>query len=124
MSWIIILLASNIVCLALFVAILLIYKVQDHKYSSKLDRLQRFRDDQKKSLSALSHDLRTPLNAIMGYTTLLLNKVHGELSAKQVQDLERISLNSDKILQIIDEFYKVNFVQKQLHKDDLNEKGS
>jgi len=51
-------------------------------------------------------------------------KVHGELSAKQVQDLERISLNSDKILQIIDEFYKVNFVQKQLHKDDLNEKGS
>lgn len=106
MNWIVVLLTTNLVGIALFVILFAIYKTKDHKFTQQLKQFQTLKEQQKEILSSLSHDLRTPLNAIMGYTSLMLNKVHGELSEKQLNDLERISLNSDKILKIIDDFYE------------------
>jgi signal transduction histidine kinase len=59
--------------------------------------------DQLKSqfLSNTSHELRTPLNAIMGFVSLLLNGVYGELSDHQVDVLTRADANTRRLLQIV-----------------------
>jgi signal transduction histidine kinase len=52
-------------------------------------------------LANTSHELRTPLNAILGYTSLLLHGVHGELSRKQRTSVERIDSNGQHLLALI-----------------------
>jgi signal transduction histidine kinase len=54
-------------------------------------------------LANASHELRTPLNAILGYTSLLLHRVHGELSNKQELSLERIDSNAQHLLALIND---------------------
>lgn len=105
MTWVLVLLTANIICFALFILLLVNYKSLENKYKSKFQKLENIHGLHKTRLSELSHDLRTPLNAIMGYTSLLLNKVHGDLALKQQQDLDRIAKNSERILQIVEQYF-------------------
>src|SRR6266511_5322930 len=50
-----------------------------------------------------SHELRTPLNAILGYTSLLLAGVNGEVSSRQRSSLERIDSNAQHLLALIND---------------------
>lgn len=105
MVWLILLLASNILCLTLLFVLFVSYKnlQEELKYTSKnLEELHTIRSD---DLSRLSHDLRTPLNAIMGYTSLLLNRVHGDITEKQAEDLERMSRSTRKILHLVENYF-------------------
>ncbi len=52
-------------------------------------------------LATVSHELRTPLNAILGYTDMLQAGARGELTEKQLQVLQRIIINSDKLGSLI-----------------------
>lgn len=54
-------------------------------------------------LATMSHELRTPLNAIAGYTDLLDAGVHGSLSPKQADALQRIQINQRHLLRLIDD---------------------
>ncbi len=101
MHWIPILLITNIVCLSLFILLFLNYEATQRKLKNLQKVLKNNEDYKEELLAELSHNLRTPLNAIMGYTSLMLNNVHGQINQKQRNDLKKVSGCADKILTII-----------------------
>jgi PAS domain S-box-containing protein len=62
-------------------------------------------------LANMSHEFRTPLNAILGYTSMLLKGVSGELKPHQRRNLERIDSNSQHLLSIINDILDITRIE-------------
>jgi signal transduction histidine kinase len=60
-------------------------------------------------LRSMSHELRAPLNAIGGYADLMQMGLHGPVTPRQVQDLERIRHSQQHLVKLIAEI--VTYVQ-------------
>lgn len=58
-------------------------------------------------LANMSHEFRTPLNAILGYTSMLLRQVYGEIPAAQKKGVERIESNATHLLTIINDILDI-----------------
>jgi len=99
------LIISNCISIVLFLLLLLNYKTLEDKFKKKSRDFDSLSALHSYDLSQLSHDLRTPLNAIMGYTSLLVNGVHGDISDKQREDLDRISKSTNKILILVEDYF-------------------
>ncbi|NEO84437.1 MAG: PAS domain S-box protein [Spirulina sp. SIO3F2] len=54
-------------------------------------------------LATISHELRTPMNAIMGFSQMLMVKQSGPLTPRQADMVERIFLNSQNLLTLLNE---------------------
>ena len=54
-------------------------------------------------LNMISHELRTPLGAIGGYASLLVEEIHGALSAEQRTFIARIQHNQQHLLRLVNE---------------------
>ncbi len=52
-------------------------------------------------LATVSHELRTPLTSIIGYATLMLDEILGEVSGEQRDALKRIGVKSDQLLTLV-----------------------
>jgi signal transduction histidine kinase/DNA-binding response OmpR family regulator/uncharacterized protein YigA (DUF484 family) len=52
-------------------------------------------------LANMSHELRTPLNAIIGFTRIVRRKAEGVLAEKQIENLDKVLLSSDHLLNLI-----------------------
>ncbi len=62
-------------------------------------------------LATMSHELRTPLNAIIGYTQLQLAGMVGELSEEQHSFQERILVNAQHLLNLINETLDISKIE-------------
>src|SRR5207302_4108691 len=62
-------------------------------------------------LANMSHEFRTPLNAILGYTSMLLAGVSGEMTAPQRQKLQRVDSNSRHLLSIINDILDISRIE-------------
>jgi len=62
-------------------------------------------------LANMSHEFRTPLNAILGYTSMLLKGVAGELSPHQRRNLERVDSNAHHLLAIINDILDISRIE-------------
>ncbi len=62
-------------------------------------------------LANVSHDVRTPLNAILGYTSLLLRGVSGELEPAQRESLVRVDANARHLLSLINEILDITRIE-------------
>ena len=54
-------------------------------------------------LAVMSHELRTPLNAIVGYAELLHDGVAGPVNPMQQEQLQRVQLSANHLVQLVDE---------------------
>jgi signal transduction histidine kinase len=62
-------------------------------------------------LANMSHEFRTPLNAILGYTSMLLKGVSGEMTPQQRRNLERIDSNAHHLLSIINDILDISRIE-------------
>ncbi len=62
-------------------------------------------------LSTMSHELRTPLNAIEGFTSIMLSNMGVELSPTARGMTERVSANSKRLLQLINDFLDLSRIE-------------
>ncbi|MBI5931765.1 MAG: HAMP domain-containing protein [Chloroflexi bacterium] len=54
-------------------------------------------------LANMSHELRTPLNAIIGFSDMLLMGIAGELNSQQRHQVERLRLNGNRLLALVND---------------------
>jgi len=59
----------------------------------------------------MSHEFRTPLNAILGYTSMLLAGVSGELRPAQKQKLQRVDSNGKRLLSIVNDILDLSRIE-------------
>ncbi|MBI5201548.1 MAG: response regulator [Elusimicrobia bacterium] len=74
-------------------------------------------------LANMSHELRTPLNAIVGYSSLILDKVYGEVPTPQGEALNRVLVNSKNLLSLINnilDFSKLNAGMMPLYVEEFD----
>ncbi len=62
-------------------------------------------------LANMSHEFRTPLNAMLGYTSMLLQGVGGELMPPAKRQLGRIESNGRHLLTIINEILDISRIE-------------
>jgi PAS domain S-box-containing protein len=62
-------------------------------------------------LANMSHEFRTPLNAILGYTSIILKGVSGDLNPQQRENLSRVDSNSRHLLAIINDILDISRIE-------------
>ena len=72
------------------------------------ERANRVKSD---FLARMSHELRTPLNAIIGFTDLLLQRIGGDLTAKQEDYLKDIRRSGSHLLALISDILDLSKVE-------------
>ncbi len=62
-------------------------------------------------LANMSHELRTPMNAIIGFSSLMEERIYGEISAKQEDALGKIGKNAKALLQLINDILDLSRIE-------------
>jgi len=87
--------------------------------SQELARANRLKSE---FLASMSHELRTPLNAVLGHTSLLLDRLFGEVTSQQIDSLERIRAAGQHLQALIDDILdlaKIEAGKMPLHLEEI-----
>ena len=74
-------------------------------------RLDAASEAKSRFLAAVSHDLRTPLNAILGFSDVLLQRLFGELNAKQEEYLRDIHGAGEHQLALVNDLLDLSKIE-------------
>lgn len=77
-----------------------------------VERLREVDQVKEAFVSSVSHELRTPITSIIGYTEMLETGEYGELSARQLDAVRRVSANSSRLLRLIDDLLTLSRIQE------------
>jgi DNA-binding NtrC family response regulator len=75
---------------------------------NRLEELNRLKSE---FLANMSHELRTPMNAIIGYTSLLTDRIYGDLNPRQEQGLRSIQASAKNVLEQINNILDLSRLQ-------------
>ena len=82
------------------------------------DELQRRQYELERAISArsrfyasMSHELRTPINAVLGYSTLMLDGIYGDLNDKQREGLERTHRAAKHLLELVNDVLDLSKIE-------------
>ena len=87
--------------------------------SRELEKANRLKSE---FLASMSHELRTPINALIGYASLMLDRIYGELTQRQEEGLHRIQAAAQHLLALINDILdlaKIEAGRMPLHLEDV-----
>jgi len=87
--------------------------------SRELEKANRLKSE---FLASMSHELRTPINALIGYASLMLDRIYGELTQRQEEGLQRIQAAAQHLLALINDILdlaKIEAGRMPLHLEDV-----
>ena len=90
-----------------------------HWQSRELEKANRLKSE---FLASMSHELRTPINALIGYASLMLDRIYGDLTPRQEEGLRRIQDAAQHLLALINDILdlaKIEAGRMPLHLEDV-----
>lgn len=95
-----------------------IAKAETDKANAKLREL-----DQLKSMfiASVSHELRTPLNAVIGFSSVMMNGLFGELSEKYQDYSVRINKSGQHLLSLITDIIDISKIESGNHDVEISD---
>jgi signal transduction histidine kinase len=82
-----------------------------HEIADKSRQLEAASRHKSEFLANMSHELRTPLNAVIGFSEVLLQRMFGELNAKQDEYLQDIYASGQHLLSLINDILDLSKIE-------------
>ena len=86
--------------------------------SLELEKSNKVKDE---FLSVISHELRTPLNVSMGYTSLVKNRLFGDINSEQETALDKALKHSQELLKTINAVLSLRALEGNAVKNEIQE---
>jgi signal transduction histidine kinase/ActR/RegA family two-component response regulator len=82
-----------------------------HELAAKTNELQIASQHKSEFLASMSHELRTPLNAVIGFAEVLLERMFGDINARQEEYLRDIWTSGKHLLELLNEILDLSKVE-------------
>jgi signal transduction histidine kinase len=73
--------------------------------------LERAMGARSRFYASMSHELRTPINAVLGYTTLMLDEIYGQLTTRQAESLGRVEKAAKHLLELVNDVLDLSKIE-------------
>ena len=86
-------------------------KAVNDELSARQRELERAIGARSRFYASMSHELRTPINAILGYSSLLLDNIYGELNESQLRGIERTHRAAKHLLELVNDILDLSKIE-------------
>lgn len=78
-------------------------RIRTHDLTIQTEKAKEANRAKSRFLANMSHELRTPLTAIVGYSSILIDGLFGEMNPKQIEALQAVVRSSEHLKELIDD---------------------